>query len=155
MFNEERYGESCFGDLGRTAGARVHRLRFAFDTAGDGVPAGYTAVDISGAVGAAEVAAIFVAAFNALGSPILECKDMLDGKVQLIGKRPLHQANSFAGSGYAVGKTMLQWVRTLDVGCPPIANLGGRGAIMAPRDRQDGIGWQHEGDLLFGNFQIT
>lgn len=155
LFNAERYGESCYGDLVGTAGARVHRYRFAFDTAGDGVPVGYRQLDISGATTAADVAAIFAASFNALSDPILECIDMLDGNVRLIGKRPLHQANSFSGSGYGVGKTTMQWVRTLNVGCPPLASLGGRGAIMAPRDRQDGIGWQHEGELLFGNFQIT
>jgi hypothetical protein len=155
-FYQQRIGESCYGTFNESAGFRAQLLKFEFDVAGDGVAPGNIAVNISAAVTDVEVRNAFYTAAYGLGSPILFFAAGAGAMMRIVGKRTQHCADSFGGTGMAPTKTTLHWVRTSTPTTPPLANLGGRGIIMAPMDRRQGaVDRIHEGELLYGNHDIT
>jgi len=156
-FNAVRIGEFAYDSFVESMGRRYQPLTFEFDVAGDGVAAGHIAVDIVAAVTAVQVRDAFLIAASALANPTVFFAAGAGAMLRVIGKRSLHTADNFSGTGMNAPKTHLHWVRTSIPIVPPLANLGGRGAIMAPQYGGIGgpTGLVNEGRFLFGNHDVT
>ena len=158
IMNATRIGESCYGHFVESAGVRSQLLTFEVDVNGTGVTPGNIAVNIFAAVTDVDVRDAFYLAAYALGNPILFFAAGTGAVLRIIGKRTHYAPDWFGGTAFGANQTTQTIIRGSACLSPPLANLGGRGAIMAPMNRiMTGSPGQmfREGSLLYGNHKIT
>lgn len=155
----KRYGESCYGTFLESAGVRVYPLTFEVGVSEGYVPVipGAILVDLFGLTTAEEVRDAWYDAMAAIPISFVYRRKVDTDIIALWGVNQASCADDLVVIGYPTTAIDIATRRTMDVGCPPLAAIGGGGAIMAPMDRRDSgpATFNSGGELLFGNHQIV